>query len=172
MKDKQIRYIGEHIPTPLASSDPPPSPLQSSLLWPDAFDSTHHLLHPPCLTPADSILYLLGPFCLMDDPLFSPSVHSPPYGLSIQPNLPTLRHRSEATAFRTRNSISLCCLYYWTSLAPRPYKKKIHVSLLIMPRLNFTSLHYRPATPHHVHLNSANLNLINLNSANLNSINF
>ncbi len=133
-----IHFIGEHMPTPLTSADPPPSPIQASLLCLDL----------PCLTALDSVLHSR---LIPDDPLFSPpslnSIHSPTYGLSIQPNLPTSRYRAEVAAFRTRHSISLCCLYYWTSLSPRIDKKKVHDSLLVMPRLNFTSLRCRPATP-------------------------
>ncbi len=42
---------------------------------------------------------------------------------------------------------TLSCLYCCTSLATSHDKKKVHISLLIIPRLNFTSLHSRPATP-------------------------
>ncbi len=84
------------------------------------------------------------------------------------------------TAFRTRHSVSLCCLYYRTSLAPRLDEKKVPVSLLNMPRLNFMSLHSPPQRrPLQPQLRKPQLNtpqfrkpqLNQLNFANLNSIN-
>ncbi len=51
LEEQTLTFIGEHVPTPLASSDPPPSPIQASLLC----------LDPPCLTAFDYILHLLAP---------------------------------------------------------------------------------------------------------------
>ncbi len=90
LEEQPVTVIGDHMPTPLASSDPPPPPPlppplinQPSLLCLDppcltVFDSILNLLAPPCripwtpspnfslppcLTPAESILYFVGPFC-------------------------------------------------------------------------------------------------------------
>ncbi len=51
LEDQPVTFIGEHMPIPLASSDPPPSPIQASLLC----------LDPSCLTTFDSIPQLLAP---------------------------------------------------------------------------------------------------------------
>ncbi len=70
-----------------------------------------------------------------------------PDGILIQHHVPASRFCSEVTVCQTRHSISMCSQYVWTSLAHRLDIKKVHISLLIIPRLNFTSLHSRPATP-------------------------
>ncbi len=117
----------------------------------------------------------------------------------MTPSLPASCFSYEVTVFRTRHSISMSCLYIWTSLAPRLDKKKVHISLLNIACLNFTSLHSRPPAPNsltstpqtstqktstqltsaplrkpHINqpqLNSANLNSTHLNSSNLDSTN-
>ncbi len=125
-----------------------------------------HLLTPRCLVTFDSIVHLLDPFCLTlfestsifsltfawrhptPSSIFLSSLHFtslPPDGLLIQHDFLSSRFHFEVTAFRTRHSISMCCLYVRTSLAPRLDNKKVHISLFTIPRLNFTSLHSRSA---------------------------